>query len=337
MLDRLLGVASAATFVVGTVAGPSAPHAETAFTFQDQRITESSGLVVADGLAVTTNDSGDSGRVFVVDTATGKTVGVTSWSPDPEDVEALAPAGPGEVWVGDIGDNRRARSTVTVLKVPYGRGDRVVTPTAYELVYPDRAHDAETLLVQPRTGRLFVVSKDVFGGTVYAAPTRLSPDHPNRLRAVSPGFSFATDGTFFPDGRHYVVRGYAAAAVYRFPGHEQVASFRLPAQEQGEGIAVGPDGDLYLSSEGVSSDVLRMPLPRDVRRAMAPPAPSTSASTSPSTSPSASPAEPAAEPAAGAAEESTAAASWPWLAGGAVALVFVVTAAWLLLRRGQAP
>ena len=70
---------------------------------------------------VTTNDSGDSGRVFAVDPATGDTVGTTSWSPAPEDVEALAPAGPGHVWVGDIGDNRRARDSVQVLRVPVGR------------------------------------------------------------------------------------------------------------------------------------------------------------------------------------------------------------------------
>ena len=55
--------------------GALAPPAQVAFTFRDPAIVESSGLVVADGLVVTTNDSGDTGRVFAVDPATGETVG----------------------------------------------------------------------------------------------------------------------------------------------------------------------------------------------------------------------------------------------------------------------
>ena len=225
------------------------------FTFADPAIVESSGLVVRDGLFVTVNDSGDRGRVFTVD-GSGVTVGVTSWSPAPVDVEALAPAGDGEVWVGDIGDNTASRASVTVLRVPVGPGDRTVTPPAYTLVYPDGAHDAETLLAAP-DGRLLVVTKDLTGGTVYAAPRQLSTAEPNRLRPIADALGFATDGSFFPDGRHYVVRGYGRAAVYTWPGSREVASFRLPPQPQGEGIGVGEDGWVYLSSEGEHSEVIR--------------------------------------------------------------------------------
>ncbi|MDF1606013.1 hypothetical protein [Nocardioides sp. YIM 152315] len=317
MLDRVLGLASALSIAVGAVSAPAGPSGHVELTFQDPDIVESSGLVATDdGLFLTTNDSGDGGRVFVVD-RTGATVGTTSWSPDPVDVESLAPAGPGEVWVGDTGDNPRSRDSITVLRVPYGRTDRVVDPTAYELVYPDRAHDAETLLADPGTGRLFVVSKDVFGGRVYAAPRRLSADHPNRLEDVAPGFSFATDGSFFPDGRHYVVRGYTGAAVYTFPGHERIGSFPLPAQQQGEGISVGADAELYLSTEGQHTDLLRIQVPRQVARAMAPASDAT-----------------VAEPVELSTESGT---SWAWFAGGGLVVAFVAVVGWLLLRRGQAP
>ena len=225
------------------------------FTFQDPAIVESSGLVVGDGLFVTTNDSGDTGRVFTVD-ATGRTVGVTSWSLPPTDVEALAPAGPGEVWVGDIGDNTASRPSVTVVRVPFGPGDRTVTPPAYQLVYPDGPHDAEALLAAP-DGRLLVVSKELFGGTVYAAPKRLSASGPNQLAKVTRTMGVVTDGAFFPDGRHYVLRDYGTAAVYTYPGNRKVGSFRLPDQPQGEGIAVDGDGWVHVSSEGLHSQVLR--------------------------------------------------------------------------------
>src|SRR5688572_7529917 len=101
-----VGVCVAAPFLIGAAAGTSGADDAT-FRFTDADIVESSGLVVTDtplgGLVVTTNDSGDSGRVFTVDPSTGSTVGVSAWSPEPRDVEALAPAGPGHVWVGDIG------------------------------------------------------------------------------------------------------------------------------------------------------------------------------------------------------------------------------------------
>ncbi|QWF23063.1 hypothetical protein KM427_04850 [Nocardioides sp. LMS-CY] len=317
MLDRLLGLASAVSFAAGAAAAPAGPPAQLALTFEDPAIVESSGLVATDdGLFLTTNDSGDGGRVFVVDRS-GRTVGTTSWSPDPMDVEALAPAGPGEVWVGDTGDNRRSRESISVLRVPYGHEHRTAEPTAYELVYPDRAHDAETLLAHPRTGQLFVVSKDIFGGTVYAAPKRLSTEHPNRLRAVADGFAFATDGSFFPDGRHYVVRGYGTAAVYTFPGHERVGSFPLPPQQQGEGISVGVDDELYLSTEGQYTDLLRMEVPRQIARAMAPAAD-----------------VPPQRPVEITEESGT---PWAWFLGGGLVAAFVLAGGWLLLRRGQAP
>lgn len=280
--DRALALLVAVPFVVGATAAPPGPAAPVAFSFQDPAIVESSGLALVDGLVVTVNDSGDRGQVFTVDPATGETVGVTRWDTEPRDVEALAPAGDGEVWVGDIGDNGAVRDAVVVLRVPVGRGDRTVEPERYELVYPDGATDAETLVAEPGTGRLVVVSKGILGGTVYRAPARLDPDRPNRLRAIGAALPIATDGGFWPDGRHLVVRNYGQADVLTWPGLEEVGSFDLPEQEQGEGLTVEPDGHLLISTEGARSDVLRVRLPREVRAAIAPPEPSTSPSGSPS-------------------------------------------------------
>ena len=67
---------------------------------------------------------------------------------------------------------------MSVLRVPVGRGDRDVVPESYELVYPDGAHDAEALVSHPVTGQLFLVTKGVFAGTVYAAPRGCAPTGP---------------------------------------------------------------------------------------------------------------------------------------------------------------
>lgn len=285
MLERVFACALVVPFVLGTAAAPS-DSGQVEFEFRDPEIVESSGLVVSDGLFLTTNDSGDSGRVFAVDPATGRTVSVTNWSDDPVDVEALAPAGPGQVWVGDIGDNTASRDGVEVTKIVAGNLiEEGPPPLSFELDYHDGARDAETLLAHPVSGRLYVVTKDVFGGTIYAAPKRLDVSGSNRLVAIGDALPIATDGAFFPDGKHLVLRDYSRAVVYTFPGLEEVGSFRLPAQQQGEGVAVDAVGTLFVSSEGQFSQVLRVPLPEDIEQAMAPtpPTPTASAGESPST------------------------------------------------------
>jgi len=260
------GLAVALPFLLGAAAGTPDPTGTPLLRFGDPDIVESSGLAFTPtaqgGLVHTVNDSGDSGRVFTVDAATGATVGVTSWDADPVDVEALAPAGPGHVWVADIGDNRRVRDSVEVLRVPVGPGERTVTPVAYELVHPDGARDAEALLADPLTGRLHVVTKGVFSGTVYAAPRRLRTDRPNRLVEVAQAPGIVTDATFLPGGGGVVVRTYSSAHLTAYPSWRPVVSWELPAQDQGEGIAYAA-GRVLISTEGARSEVLAVDLPAE--------------------------------------------------------------------------
>ena len=265
MLDRLAALAVAVPFLLGTVAAAPSDEGQVVFRFEDPAIVESSGLVVQDGLFLTVNDSGDSGRVFAVDPESGATVGVTRWADEPVDVEALAPAGPGEVWVGDIGDNPRSRASISVARVPVGTGEREVAPPTYELVHPGGARDAETLLAHPVTGRLYVASKNVFGGELYAAPEELVEGRRHRLTGLGAILPIATDGAFFPDGRHLVLRDYGRAVVYSFPDLEAVGEVDLPEQQQGEGIAVDAAGAVHVSSEGRRAPVLEVALPASLR------------------------------------------------------------------------
>lgn len=335
--ELLIGTLIGTPFLVGaTVAqsdGPvSADPDAPAITFQDPDIIESSGLVVRGNRIVTMNDSGDTARVFTVDLATGETVGVTHWSADVEDLESLAPAGPGEVWAGDTGDNGRDRSSITVTRVPVGAGDRTVDATSYRLTYPDGARDAETLLADPTTGRLYVVSKASMGGTVYAAPAHLKAGEDNEMTALGSVVGLATDGAFFPDGKHIVIRNYTSASVYSFPDLSLQGSWVLPAQRQGEGIAVAADNSIYLSSEGAGQKLLHVTVPEKVRAAMG----STTATGSPSTKPSPSPSTtsgPASGPMSGPASGAATSADvdqpgdpspWPWALGGIAGLVALV-------------
>ena len=269
----------AAVVIAGAALLLDEPPAVTAeFSFQDRSIDESSGLVDLGATVLTVNDSGGEPLIYVVDSMTGMTVGRTTYADHSVvDVEALARDPDGSIWVGDIGDNSGQRRSVAVYKVPpVGRGDRVVSARRYDLRYHGGARDAETLLVHPRTGRLYVVSKGLFGGRVFAAPEVLRADRPNLLRPVGRGVGgLVTDGVFFADGRHALLRSYSNATVYDSRRWRSSASMPLPDQPQGEGLALRASGERVLvSTEGRRTKVFSAALSPEVLDAVALPPPS---------------------------------------------------------------
>ena len=290
--------------------------------FQGDDVFESSGLVDAGELLFTMNDSGDDAVVYGVDARTGRTVSRTTYADEVTDVEGLAPGADGSVWAGDIGDNKEDRDDVAVYRVRPDDGEQ--TAPRFELTYPDGPHDAETLLVHPRTQQVFVVSKTAFGGTVYAAPRDLREDAPNPLRVFAHVDGLLSDGAFFPDGRHVILRTYGTATVYTFPGFEKVGTVPLPKQEQGEGIAVGADGRVLLSSEGTGAPVLQVDLPAALGAAGSG-TPSRAPAASPTASPSESPGRSDARPATG----SRRLRDW---GGIAVVTVAIGAVGWLTVR-----
>ncbi len=259
---------AASLLVVAPFGGPSAVgpfisngssdvEPKVVVTFRDDRIDESSGLVVRGGRLFTVNDSGDGPYLYEVDMRSGETRAVTTFDDeDPEDDEALAPGRAGTVWVGDIGDNRSSRHSIRLYRVAPARSDGTVKAATYDLAYPDRPHNSETLLVHPRTGRVLVVTKSITGGVVYEAPTRLRQGETHELQRVGSVPGLVTDGTFLPGGDRVLLRTYGAAAVYTYPDFTWVRDVPLPVQEQGEAVAVDRGGRVYLSSEGEHSDVL---------------------------------------------------------------------------------
>jgi len=238
------------------------------FRLQDPALLESSGLAASvrhPGIVWTHADGGDVAQVRAVDRS-GQTVAVVTLAGvDPYDPEALAvsdgPRGP-ELWLGDIGDNDAERPDVSVFRFPEPRRmrDQTVTATWYRFVYPDGPHDAEAVLVEPGTRRVFIATKELGGGGLYRAPRELvtEDEGSNRLRRVADAPVLTTDGAFLPGG-DYLLRTYST--VHRFrPDGTEVAVESLPAQPLGESLAV--DGDrLLVGSEGERSSVYAVPIP----------------------------------------------------------------------------
>jgi hypothetical protein len=246
---------------------PGRDRAGPVFRFADPDITEASGLVDPGDVMVTANDSGHDPVLYVVDARTGATLGRTHYTDEVVDVEALAP-GPGPVvWVGDIGDNRRQRSSVRIYLVPVIQRDSRIRTGSFEVVYPDGPHDAESLLTSA-DGRLYVVTKGLFGGAVYALPPSLDPAGPNRLAKVAAVSVLATDAAGIPGTTLALVRGYGSAEVLDLATGRQVGRLGLPREPQGEAISVGPDGRIRVTSEGAHAAVRQVATPHWLRRAV---------------------------------------------------------------------
>jgi hypothetical protein len=259
----LMAVAFSATIAAGRADGPEPSRL---FSFADERISESSGLAVSAlhrGVVYTHNDSGGRPAIFAVG-ADGRTRAVlTLRGAAARDWEALAPGRDRTLWAGDIGDNGGRWEEIRVYRVGEPRtlrsGD--VSWARFRLRYEDGRHDAETLLVDPRTGQLYVVSKAESGAGVYAAPRDLRTGKVNVLRRVADAPPTVTDGAFLPDGQHVVLRGYGSATVLD-RRWRTVTTFGVPLQRQGESLAAVRDGTaVVVGSEGRGSDVWRVPLP----------------------------------------------------------------------------
>jgi hypothetical protein len=310
--------------LVPAAAYASDGDARVVFELQDERIHESSGLVDLGDVMVTVNDSGDSSRVFVLDAETGETVGVTDFGSDVNDVEALAPAGPRHVWVGDIGDNRRTRDDVVVHRVRVAARDLDARPTvSIRLRYPDKSKDAEALFAD-RRGRLHVITKSFSGGTVYRAPARPEPGEVNVLEPVARLDAYVTDAALLRDGKHVLVRGPGRATVHALPDFASLGSFDLPRQQQGEAVSVGPEGRVRVSTEGAGTPVHEVDLPAEIRQRMRGPATPTADPTP------VDPDDPARQDGTGGDSRP----GWlPWATAGALAVVVVALGRAVTIRR----
>jgi hypothetical protein len=249
-------------------------------------LAEASGMTASgahEGVVWVVEDSGEPPDELPVVRAfdpTGDQVGsVTLDGWNNRDTEALSMGPRRTLWVADIGDNNAVRESVVVhtFTEPIGLYEITLTPVSYRLTYPDGPHDAESLMVDPVDGRVYVATKSALGdGTLYVAPEELVADQTHELTSVTRVPSWITDGSFTPDGQRLVLLRAlpeigATALLYDVtrPGGgapmelKEVGQIDLPRQEQAEMITVTLDGRAILvGSEGEDEPVWSVALPR---------------------------------------------------------------------------
>ena len=248
---------------------------------EDKKISESSGLAasrLAPGLFWTHNDSTGGPLIYAFDRqgksrGTWRVTGATAR--DWEDIAAgPGPQGRPYLYVGDIGDNRGRRDQIVVHRFPepaVGEASADAPPAteaaeSVALKYPDGNHDAETLMVHPRTGDIYIITKTGFAAAgVYklGAPQTFSGAHTLRRvgSVAAPGVfgGVFTGGDISPDGRRVVICDYTQGYELELPKGSSDSDFdriwaqpptpvNLGQRRQGEAIAYSHDGASILAT-----------------------------------------------------------------------------------------
>jgi hypothetical protein len=237
------------------------------------QLVELSGIAASrrhPGIFYAHNDSGDVARFFALD---GEAMiraeldlhgaVATDW----EDI-AVGACGAGScVYIGDIGDNSAVRTQYAIFRVPepdeLDDGGRAsdVSYESFPFVYPDGPHNAETLLVHPATGRVFVVTK-VAGtaSTVYELPQPLQAGVVATLVPVGPvsvpaSAGLVTSGDFHPCVPRLLLRTYGALFEMTSADGSPESLFAAPPMQvpaaveaQGEGVTYSADGRSYFTA-----------------------------------------------------------------------------------------
>ncbi len=197
---------------------------------------------------------------------------------DPEDI-AVGPCSAGSprtcIYLADIGDNGQRRQQVQIYKV--AEPDRLrggaLTAETFTFTYEDGPRNAEAILVDPRTARVFVVTKklsslgdvyriDGLGGRSGGTAVRV-----RTLRRPREFDSYTTSAAVHPSGQRVLLRTYGRVWELRAPDARAFEDLldaeptEVPSasQPQGEAVTYTLDAPGYLlGSEGVGSAIVRV-------------------------------------------------------------------------------
>ena len=213
------------------------------------------------------NDSGDSPSLYAISSSgaleqTTRIAGVTAR--DWEDI-AFGPGpetGQPYLYIGDIGDNPRVRSSVTVhrlLEPALGLGSLTTADVdSIVLTYPDGPHNAETLLIDPWDGSLLIVTKTSAGVAQLYSTDYFGPGSHSRSlvhRGSVEVTETATAGDVSRDGSSVLIRGYSGLYGWQRTGNEplwsalsrQACVMGSVNEVQGEAVGFLADDSGYLT------------------------------------------------------------------------------------------
>lgn len=239
-------------------------------------LSETSGIAISinnPGMLWAHNDSGHSNTIFLIEISTSeikaqyKITGTnnTDW----EDMEIAINPDNNEpyLYVADTGDNSEKRLSYTIYKFKEpvyqethtSKGTIVWSPedlSVIKFTYPDGSHDTETLLVDPITQDIFLVTKRDFVSTLYVAPF---PQETTNTLYKAGAFSFkeASGGSVSLDGKKILIKTRQEIFYWTVSENETFVEtlaktpVKAPyiGEPQGEAICFDEDYNYYTLSE----------------------------------------------------------------------------------------
>ena len=214
------------------------------------------------------NDSGNAFQLFAMDAKGAILARLELTGAQPRDMEAVTvgPCAPGEsrscVYLADIGDNFARREQVRLYRLPEPEtlADATVPVEVLPFTYPGGPRDAESVIIDARSGRLAVITKSLDSlGDVFALDG-LKADAPIQAKKLGTltaplGMDRATtDASLHPSGERLLVRTYSRAYELRRPEASrledllegQLVEVPSGSQAQAEAITYLQDGNGYL-------------------------------------------------------------------------------------------
>ncbi len=239
-----------------------------------KRLTEISGIVASrrhQEVFWVHNDSGDAPYVYAINRqgsllGTFKLAGASAV--DWEDIAW----GRGEdcdyLYLADIGDNWAKRRKITVYRVAepniaLAQADSVVeigSVESYDFTYPDGPHDAETLIIDPLNGDLYLITKRQLRSKLYRGRLSEKKNGDNQLEFLGLlPVGYVVAGDISNNGDSVVLRTLTEAWVWTRPENTSMLlcfsgpsdAITLLPEPQGEAICFSSTSKgVYTISEG---------------------------------------------------------------------------------------
>ncbi len=255
-------------------------------TIDSKEINESSGIVASrcqKNVLWTHNDSGDDAFIFAINEK-GKQLGTWKITDaknyDWEDIATIKDEkGNCFLYLGDIGNNKLNRSEMTIYRVKEPKTsdsikdsskknpNKTESAEAIKFKYTEGNQDAETLLVNPKTNEIYVLTKVLVGASeVFKIGKNGKADKIAEFSVPALPNGFLTGGEISPDGTKIVICDYFNAYEIVLPKKaknfdeiwkETVVTISLGERKQGEAICYSADGkSIYATSEKKNSPLI---------------------------------------------------------------------------------
>jgi len=237
----------------------------------DKRLEEASGLAASamhPGFLWTVNDNGNPPEVYLIDQHARirmvcKLPNVRNRDWEDIAIGAGTQVGKSYVYVGDIGDNDAQYDFKLIYRFeePVLSPDKEIVITNYDtlvLRVPDGNRDAETILIDPLTHDLFIVTKRENNVGLYRCRYPFAQDTSTMEKVSTLHLTSIVAGSISADGQEVLLKNYGKIFYWKKSDNESLPSLlaREPIEldydrePQGEAITWAGDGSgFYTLSE----------------------------------------------------------------------------------------